>query len=455
MKQIAILGAGMAGLGAAYRLRAENVDAVIYEKKPYYGGHTASYKYNEGFIFDDGPHVSFTKVKRIQQLFAESVDQEYEVIQTRVNNYWKGYWIKHPAQCNLYGLPEDLVVSVLRDFIEARNLEERGIRNYADWLLVTFGKSFAETFPMEYGLKYHTTTADNMTTEWLGDRLYQPNLEEVLRGAISPSTPDVHYVSHFRYPTHNGFVSYLDLFVKGTAIELGHELRRLDPGERTLHFANGAEVSYSEVISSIPLPELIPLIVGVPADVVEASQNLACSQSVIVNIGIDREDISAAHWSYFYDRDIFFTRLSFPHMLSPNTVPAGAGSIQAEVYYSNKYRPLDRKPEDCIDPVIADLRRCGLLREDDQILLRNATIAPYANVIFDLDRAKNLGIVHGYLNEIGVKYCGRYGEWGYHWTDESFMSGEGAAQRALDALGSLPGKQPGAVTNSREIPVAR
>jgi hypothetical protein len=52
-------------------------------------------------------------------------------------------------------------------------------------------------------------------------------------------------------------------------------------------------------------------------------------------------------------------------------------------------------------------------------------------VIFDLDCSKSLGIVHGYLDELGIAYCGRYGDWKYIWTDESFLSGERAAQALL------------------------
>jgi protoporphyrinogen oxidase len=177
------------------------------------------------------------------------------------------------------------------------------------------------------------------------------------------------------------------------------------------------------------------MIVGTPSDVMEAAQRLACSTCVVVNVGLNREDISESHWSYFYDQDIFFTRLNFPHMLSPNNVPAGRGSIQAEVYFSKKYRSLDRTPEDCIEPVIADLRRCGLIREEDEILFKHAMFIPYANIIFDLERADALATVHGYLDDLGIAYCGRYGEWGYIWTDESFMSGEKAARNVLDGMG--------------------
>jgi protoporphyrinogen oxidase len=426
----------MAGFGAAHRLYGEGLKPVIYEMKPHYGGHTESYRTGSGFIFDEGPHVSFTKVDRMQRLFAESVQHDYQRLQARVNNYWKGKWIKHPAQCNLYGLPEELIVEILRDFIEAKYKQLEPINSYADWLVASYGKTFAETFPMRYGLKYHTTPASNMTIDWLGPRLYTPSVEEVLRGALSPKTPDVHYIDHFRYPTHGGFVSYLNLFRDEAELRLNHRLVALDPFSRELHFANGVIAPYDHVISSIPLPELIPLIVEAPDDVKRAANQLTCSSVVLVNIGIDREDISEAHWSYFYDQDFFFTRVSYPHMFSPWNAPPGAGSIQAEVYYSTKYRPLDRSPQECIEPVMSDLHRCGLLRENDRILSCEAKLIPYANVIFDLDRPAALATVHGYLDDVGLVYCGRYGEWGYHWTDEAFLSGENAAQKALDRSGS-------------------
>ena len=171
----------------------------------------------------------------------------------------------------------------------------------------------------------------------------------------------------------------------------------------------------------------------IPADVLEASQRLACTTVVLVNVGIDREDISASHLTYIYDEDICFTRLSYPHMLSATNVPPGAGSIQAELYFSEKYRPLTVSPDSLIEPVVRDLRRIGLIKNSDRVLFSQATMLRYANVIFDLDRAAALQTVHGYLDDLGIRYCGRYGDWGYMWTDESFKSGENAATKALEA----------------------
>ena len=96
-------------------------------------------------------------------MLAESVNQQYETVRYGVNNYWKGRWIKHPAHCNLHGLPTDLVVKILGDFIKAQQNGEAKIRNYQDWLFASYGEEFARTFPMEYTKKFHTTTADNTT----------------------------------------------------------------------------------------------------------------------------------------------------------------------------------------------------------------------------------------------------------------------------------------------------
>jgi protoporphyrinogen oxidase len=432
MKNIVVLGSGMAGFGAAYRLHAEGIIPTMYDKNAYHGGHTASFRHGSGFLFDIGPHISFTKDTRIQELYAESVNQQYETVQININNYWRGHWPQHPVQLHLHGLPEDVIIKVIGDFVEEHHAPERQVKNYADWLLASFGRTFSELFPMQYARKYHLTTADNMSTEWLGPRIYRPSLEEVLRGALSASAPQIHYITHFRYPSEGGFVSYLKKFVPMGSLKFNHELLSIDPRARQLRFVNGLVAQYDALVSSVALPDLVRMIRGVPQDVLDAASRLACSTCVLVNVGVDRNDISDAHITYFYDEDIRFTRLSFPHMLSASNVPPGAGSIQAEVYFSDKYKPLTGSPDELIEPVINDLRRCGLLRENDRILFSSAMLVRYANIIFDLERAAALKTVHGYLDDIGINYCGRFGDWGYLWTDESFKSGENAAQKILD-----------------------
>lgn len=422
----------MAGFGAARYLHDQGVRAEVYDQNQYFGGHTASLRDANGFLFDFGPHISFTKDKRIQDLFAGYVDGNYEAVQVKLDNYWRGLRLTHPVQLHLNGLPRDLIVEIIADFVKEQGVE-RTIENYEDWLIASYGRRFAELFPMQYTRKYHLTSADNMTTEWLGPRMYRPSLEEVLRGALGPWTPDSHYITTFRYPTRGGFVSYLGSLPRIASLHLGHKLIGIDARQQELRFANGVTTSYGALVSSIALPDLVPMIAGAPRDVVEASQRLACSTCVLVNVGVKRADLSNAHVTYIYDPEISFTRLSFPHMLAASNAPPGCGSVQAEVYFSDKYRPLAQPLEGIIEQVVADLRKTGTLRDDDAIVTRHAATVRHANVIFDLDRARALEAVHGYLDDIGIAYCGRYGDWGYMWTDESYISGERAAESVLSA----------------------
>ena len=208
MASIVVIGTGMAGFGASVRLNAEGTRPVVYDKNSYYGGHTASFRGEQGFLFDQGPHISFTKDPRIQDLFAGYVEQKYESVQINLNNYWRGIRITHPVQLHLNALPKDLIVEIIADFVKEHSVE-RKIANYEDWLIASYGRKFAELFPMTYTRKYHLTVAPNMSTDWLGQRMYRPSLEELLRGALAPWTPELHYITNFRYPTAGGFNSYL------------------------------------------------------------------------------------------------------------------------------------------------------------------------------------------------------------------------------------------------------
>ncbi len=433
MNDVLVLGTGMAALGASSRFLAEGQRPVLVDKNQYPGGHTATFATPDGFIFDDGPHISFTSDIRLQELFAAQVDQEYEILPAYVDNWYQGTWVRHPVQANLGQLPKDLALDLLEDMIGAMHRPEpEQLKNYQEWLYAAFGQKFAERFPMQYGRRYHTTEASNMSLDWLGPRLYRPNLRELLKGAII-GEQDVHYVSNFRYPKKGGFISYLNRMLAASDVRLNHKVVAIDSRQRTVRFANGHELAYQTLISTMPLPELVKIIDDVPDSVREAGALLACSSCVVVNVGIDQPEISPAHWRYFYDDDFSFCRLSFPHLLSRSTVPAGCSAVQAEVYWSKKYKPLEMTTEQVVERVIADLRRCGVLAEGARILHQSVLKIEYANIIFDLDRAAAVRTVHDFLRERHIEWAGRFGDWDYSWTDQAFLSGERAAQRVLDA----------------------
>jgi protoporphyrinogen oxidase len=421
----------MAAFGAGHFLESAGVEFTCFDRNPYFGGHTHSLRYDRGFVFDEGGHISFTKHEHVRDLLAANINGEHEEPQLRIDNYWHGRRIPHPVQCNLQGLPPELVVDIVRDFVAVNREAPTEQADYASWLLYAYGRTFAETFPMVYGRKYHTVGMDQLTTDWIGPRMYRPTLDEILYGALAGQRESVHYVDVFRYPSHGGFETYLEAFAHRFDIRLDHELVGVDPLARVLRFASGETFAYDHLISSIPLPELIPLVDGAPQEVRNAAKRLAFTTAVMINLGIDRADLSETHITYFYDEDIVFSRVNLPHMFSSNNAPPGCGTIQAEVYFSDKYRPLTTDPTAFIEPTIADLRRCGFIRAKDAILLQDAVVNRYANVIYDHDRSDAVELVHRFLDAVGVNYCGRYGNWDHAWTDEAFISGEETAARVL------------------------
>jgi Protoporphyrinogen oxidase len=432
-----ILGSGMAGLGAAYALHSAGARFVCYDKNNSVGGHSRSLRYDNGFTFDEGGHISFTKNAHVQQVFAENVRGCFVENRLTIDNYWQGLRLPHPIQNNLRHLPPELIVQIIADYkilatsASASNIDTPSHQTYADWLHRSYGPTFAKTFPMIYGKKYHTTDTENLTTDWIGPRMYRPTIEELVRSALPGTTPIPNYIDDFRYPSTGGFVSYLEPFANAFCIQTNKRATRLDPKKRTLQFADGETVTYGILISSIPLPDLISIMQGAPEDVLSASKKLAFSTVWLVNLGVARADISEAMVTYFYDEEIIISRINLPHLFSASNAPAGCGTIQAEIYFSDKYKPFEGSPQNLIQRTIADLRRCEFLREADQILLADAVECRHANVIYDFDRVPALRIVHGYLDESGVRYCGRFGNWDHAWTDQAFVSGEEAARAAL------------------------
>ena len=184
---IVVVGSGFAGFGAGIFLEAEGLPYVVYDRNAYMGGHTASHELPGGFVFDQGPHVSFTKDERVQRILADAVGGGYEAVPIALENYWQGTILTHPLQVNLHGLPTELIVRILLDLVaaSAAPTDEAPPADYETWLRRSFGDTFAETFPMTYGHKYHTTPMANLTTDWLGPRMYRPSLEEALRGALA------------------------------------------------------------------------------------------------------------------------------------------------------------------------------------------------------------------------------------------------------------------------------
>lgn len=415
---IAIIGAGIAGISAAYHLNLKGKKSIIFEKDNSWGGLCDNFEI-KGFIFDKAVHLSFTKDKYVKSLFAKSTD--FFTYNPDPTNYYKGVWLKHPAQNNIYPLEVEEKIKIIKDFINRKKINEN-TEDYENWLRCQYGNYFAENFPMRYARKYWTLEAKKLSISWIRNRMYKPTIDEVLEGAMTNNTPNTYYAKEMNYPKKGGFKSFLNLMVEDCNIQLNKKVTLINPQNKEIILSDGSSKKYSHLVSSIPLPELINILKNVPIEITKAANNLSWTSIALVSLGFNGPSVPKNLWFYIYDEDFLPSRAYSPSMKSPYNVPKGCSSLQFEIYFS-KHKKMDMTKEDLINHVVKKSAEIGLFKEED-IIIQDCRIIDYANIIFDHNLEENRQMIQEYLDSIGIQYIGRFGRWDYLWSDQSLLSGK-------------------------------
>lgn len=415
-KDYLILGAGIAGLGAAQAVRQHGDRAVILERDATYGGLCGNFTI-QGFRFDRFVHFSFTGNERVNALF-RAASPEIIAHEPEAWNLYRGKWIRHPAQNNLFPLDEWEKERIIADFLCRREPGRTNPDNYEDWLRLQYGDYFAEHFPMAYTRKYWMHEARELETKWVGERLYRPSVEEVIRGSRTTDTPNTYYAKEMRYPRKGGYKAFLRTLAEGQDIRYGETVTGIDPVAREVRTAAGNSYPYDRLVSSLPLPEVVRMLPRVPEPVRAAADRLQATCGYQVSVGLKTLRIPPYLWWYIYDEENLAARVYSPSLKSPDNAPAGCSSLQMEVYC----KPDAYSEEELKDRTVGHLIRLGILHKAD-ILFVDVRFERYANVVFAPDIYASRATVRDYLSKLGIATVGRFGTWDYLWSDQSLLSG--------------------------------
>ena len=224
-----ILGSGIAGISAGYHLKKSGDSAVIYEKNSDWGGLCGNFTI-DGFRFDKFVHFTFAPDEYTKNIFeASSPTYSHPPVSY---NYWKGYWLKHPAQNNLWSLPPEEKVKIIEDFVNRPQKEVSEIKNYEEWLRVQYGNYFAENFPFKYTRKYWGVDPSELETKWVGRRLHVSPLGEVLFGSYKEQAENFYYTKCMKYPKKGGFRSILNKCREGLDIRFNKEVVEINTEQK-------------------------------------------------------------------------------------------------------------------------------------------------------------------------------------------------------------------------------
>jgi protoporphyrinogen oxidase len=446
-RQDVILGAGLAGLAAAWELQQLGEDHWrVFEREDRVGGHSRSIE-QDGYVFDFGPHILFTSDAEMADLIRDLLGKNFtsQAREAFIYHHAYGVYTRFPFQAHLHGLPTAVVAGCLSELVRALERRARGEfapRNYDEWMRGFFGNAIAERLMIPYARKLWTVEPATMDFSWIDRRVPTPDVERIVTGALTDDVAQVGATAEFWYPERGGIEALpraLGERVRG--VELGKAVERIELPARRVVLSGGENVAFDKLVYTLPLVALPELVTSLPPRVRSACHALRFQGICCVTLGIDRERVSDKHWIYYYEEGFPFHRLSFPANFSPLNAPPGKSSISTEIAFSDA-RPLER--ETIVEQTLSALRRAGIVHPEDRIELAHVhEIAP-AYVVYDLDHAANVELVASWLAEHDILLAGRFGEWQYFNMDQAMRSGVDVARRIRSARrAERHGRRPG------------
>jgi UDP-galactopyranose mutase len=457
-----IVGAGPTGLSAAYHLRD---GAVLLDKNSSVGGWCRSIG-DHGFTFDYAGHIMFSNDPYVLALYQVLLGDNLHWQDREAWIFSKQVYTRYPFQGALYGLPPKVISECIVGAIEARfgaidtavapaapvtpvedccadgtscvanatamAPRKRDTQNFEEFSYKVWGKGIARHFAIPYNRKLWTLPLTEMETSWLGGRVPLPDLEQIIEGALEPVAKPMGPNARFGYPLRGGFQALMEGFLPHVEdkLVLNAEAAQLLPREHVLVMTDGSRYRYEQLVSTMPLPELIKLAgAAAPDEVRAAARGLRHLSVRCVNLGVGREHLTDKHWIY-YPEDTIFHRIFVQGNASPHCNPSGGFGLTCEISYS-PWKPLPLDGQALIDRCIADCIYVAMLRPDDRIITANMVDLPYAYVVYDHARAANVALVKAWLARYDIILAGRYSEWEYYNSDHAFLAGKKAAETVL------------------------
>ena len=435
MKKMIIIGSGLAGLGAAWRLQSAGIETEIFEKESRPGGLCRTEQQGE-FLFDYTGHLLHFRNDVFRDIVFSLIGNNLQKRNRSAWIYSKNVYTRYPFQANLYGLPLEVVIDCVYEYSkQCFNLQKGKIANFEDWIMEHFGAGIAQHFMIPYNTKLYRRHPREMSADCIGRFVPQSDLKLLLRGALSDDAGEIGYNSVFYYPDRGGIESLVKGLVKGKNIHTSEKVERIDPDTRKAYTSTGREISYDYIISTQPVNELVRSIEGDIGAIRECAEVLKYVSVLNVNLGI-KGVTGDRHWVYVPEERFLFHRLGYSHNFSSHMAPSGCGALYLEISYDPSVG-IDK--ESTVSKSIEDLAVMGIIKSKEDVMAVNVIDIPYAYVVFNDDRPWVLKQIGAYMEGVAIYSAGRFGSWEYSSMEDAFMDGWKAAEKVLSQKECEPG----------------
>jgi protoporphyrinogen oxidase len=441
---VVILGAGPAGLSAAYELIGNGIRPVVVEKTEYVGGIARTERFNR-YCYDIGGHRFLTKNEMIQGLWQEMLGDDFRRV-TRISRiYFRGRFFKYPLNVfdALFKLGIFESVSILLSYLQAqiRPLPEEN--TFEQWVINRFGRKLYETFFKAYTEKVWGIPCHMIRADWAAQRIKGLSLKTALTNALFGTRNAKTLADEFYYPRQGpGMMWHAfqraieksggEVHLNTEAVQLICESGRitrvacLQDGQRT-------EIPVGHLISSIPISKLATMIRPEPPPAVfEAAGNLSYRAFIIVGLILDKEFLFEDQWIYIHSKDVRVGRIQNFKNWSKDMVPDPHKTSIGMEYFCNEGDELwnmdDAELAKLGASELAKLELADASKVTDHFVVRQAKAYP----IYDREFGQHLDLTRNYLETIeNLQTVGRNGMHRYNNMDHSMYTGMLAAKNVL------------------------
>lgn len=452
MTRAIVLGGGVAGLAAAYRLLQLRPDwqVTVFEEEERVGGLAACWKV-EGFSADLGPHRIYTELPEIEALLPELVEQDQMLtVARRSELLLRGHFYRYPVRAGEL-LRQMGVVTMVRLGLSAVAGKVAGFlkgrtSNYEDWMVASFGRGVYRLIIEPYTRKVWKIEPAQLSSEVARVRVSAGNVNRLVQqllGRTGGRKGTQSALSSFSYL--RGGVEGLVRSLEQKVIKAGGEIvtsRRvcgfrgseggLHQVEICMADAGGLPVAESAdfIISTVPVTNLVRMLQPVKADEAarKTADELVYIGLILVGVVVRRPRFTANSWIYFPEEQFVFNRSYEPKNFDPSMAPEDRSLAVFEVtarWDSDLWKSPDGE---IIERVKSDAVKSGLLQKEE-IETAFAVRIPYTYPLYSTGYHQKLDTVFGYLGQFSnLVSTGRQGLFNHNNMDHSMLMGIRAAE---------------------------